>query len=106
MRVSGDYLSGWCSAVIQAVAMHENWLPISKCQHVSQPVGTRSLSSGPVSCGPAIMWPRPTGTCARGHWDADLPGSRWALSLPMGLDLMSHSGLQLMEARNKHQSFC
>ncbi|KAK4816464.1 LOW QUALITY PROTEIN: hypothetical protein QYF61_017192 [Mycteria americana] len=30
------------SAVIQAVAMHENRLPISKSQRVSQPTGTRS----------------------------------------------------------------
>lgn len=78
--------------MIQAVAMHENILHVSKPQPVSQPAGTRSQQSRPVSCRAAILQPRPMGTCARGHWDTDLPGSTWVL------ELMSHSGSRATEA--------
>lgn len=45
------------------------------------------------------------GMCARGHGDPDPPGSAWALSLPMGLDLMSHPGLQVMGAQTRGRAF-
>lgn len=66
MRVGGDHLTGWCSAVIQAIAMHENRLPVSKSQLVSQPAGTGSQQSGPVSYGPAIVCPQLRGRVPEG----------------------------------------
>lgn len=90
--------------MIQAVAMHENRLLISKSQPVSQPVGKRSQSSGLFLvdgqlCGPDQQKCGPEGT-GRLTWQAAR-----ALSLPTGLDSVSHQDQGWWKHRTRVRAF-
>jgi len=93
MRVSGDYFSGWRSAVIQAAAMHENRLPISKPQRVSQPVGMQGASDGGQFCVDGLLV-RP----GQGGHVPEGTGTLTCLAAHVGLDSTSRSGSGVGEA--------